>query len=294
LHLLIFKRRWLHAHMPVMLLQTCILLSFSAPYYWYVLTAPKAPREELEFSSLLFPFLSARFFTMKGFSYFLDTGWQTWPGWPRALSALVTWLSALTWLAYPVAFLGIFLALSIMRVARSESALRDPVIQGSALALGVLMLHGLSCLRVPPEGEPHYYDGVWIVGLFFFWQGLARLWPRRWFRKAFAVYLAAMAFFLGDIILKVHVFEGSRALHYGPTLSNQMEIAAQLNRYPKDVAVERVAFHPSAFPHAISFLQEMDTSHRGPGLSAPKNGLVIRYKLPDDQDNGGIVLEEKL
>ncbi|NIW66337.1 MAG: hypothetical protein GWN06_21110, partial [Gemmatimonadetes bacterium] len=73
----------------------------------------------------------------------------------------------------------------------------------------------------------HYYNGVWMVFFTFWWAGMSDLVSRAWARRLFLGQALLMVGFLVGLVGWLHVNRGTRSLHYGPTLANQMAVARE-------------------------------------------------------------------
>jgi hypothetical protein len=221
--------------------------------------APGSPMES-PWKGFVFPLMGGRLFSGLGFGYFLGMGWP-WPRWARALS----YLSAA---AIPLVWFGILRTL--LKKRRSEL---------DVLALSVV---GLQCLvygfaRV--YGHPHYLGPAWLLSLYFLWSGLTAL--GEWTAPAGAVYGGALAGLLLFTMHDVHARGGTRGLHYGPTLANQLEVARALDNF-KPGPIDMEARHYELFPQALSTIMDL-YDLKGNKDEQPQK-LAIVYLHPDGAD----------
>jgi hypothetical protein len=117
---------------------------------------------------------------------------------------------------------------------------------------------------------------------------MTRLLDHRWARRALCGQAAVMACFLIGLAWWLHVNEGTRSLHYGPTLEAQMAVARELDSLGVESAPPNRALPPGVFPHAIDVLRRLN--RRGGGVVAdvdrPLTGYEIVYTDPDGLGGG--------
>ncbi|MBT7608831.1 MAG: hypothetical protein HN576_03690, partial [Bacteriovoracaceae bacterium] len=113
IHFLIFKRQWIKNNLIAFFGLLLLFLSVGGPYYYYVLTTPRIERVAFDpdFRCFFYSFFGARFLTTFDFSYFLGKNWQFIEGTPQVINHIILYLSALTWLPYPVSFFGLYLSI---------------------------------------------------------------------------------------------------------------------------------------------------------------------------------------
>ena len=289
-HVIIFRLKWILKYRWYIVLQLFIVLPIALPYYIYVLTTPKNDVPWGGFESVLFPFLGTRFFTTFNFSYFLGEGWQGYPCLPTFCNQLITFLSTLTWFPYPISWFGFGLGcVTVYRGFRGRGE-KDFKFHASFVALSIVILHVITCVRADINTHPHYYDGTWAGMLFFFWLGLSYFWNKKWFSRTYIAYTIILFIFLLQIIGKIHFNHGSRSLRYGPTLKNQIQIAKQILGYDATTKIVINAFHPKKFPHAIAIITEFLPPHEGDKKSIT-GYLLVDYENSDDS-NGALVVKE--
>lgn len=93
-----------------------------------------------------------------------------------------------------------------------------------------------------------------------------------------------MMLFLAGLAGWLHVNRGSKGLHIGPTLANQMAIAHELDRRGLDIAQPSPVMPVRLFPHALATLRRLD--RRAGGLPRPANpasrrAIEVVYVDPD-------------
>jgi len=293
IHFVLFKRRWIGRHLLSLGLYGCALLALSGHYFVYILGANSIGGGFLgSYKSLLFSLYGAKFFTTFKFHYFLGRGWQSSHYLPEWMNQLVTWAAGLTWLAYPICWFGLLWSLNYVVSGLRHRYHKGVHFHATFVAVGIFLLHTLLCFYKGIRSHPHYYNASWICYLFFLWMGISYFWKRGWFRYLFCAYTLVSAFMLLHIIFHIHLNEGNRELHYGPTLNNQLELARTINRYPDNTRIVSHAFHPRFFPHTIGVLRLLVGGQQGQDKKRSKpDALMIKYKQVRNS-HGGLVLSE--
>ena len=136
--------------------------------------------------------------------------------------------------------------------------------------------------------HPHYYFGTWILCVWLAWTGALAL-PRRIGGAALAGLALSLAVVLGFQIADVHRHGGNRQLHFGSTLTTQVEVARRLGRaHPEaPLRVEVPAF--LMFPHALPILRQLTGTTGDPAAS--RRPLRLRCRDPAASD-GWLVVDE--
>ena len=282
LHFLFFEARWAWKNKLKLAIPFVVLLGVSAPYGLYLLQVVGTSSGFVGgWTDLHYAFLGARYYTTFEFSYVIGDGWQAFKAIPWRFSQLIIAMSALTWLAFPISWFGAFHSAKIVKDGFRWNERLDLRVHASLLAWATFGFHAAQSVHSGLRNHPNYYSGAWIAALYFLMLGITELWSRRWFRRAFAIYCAALAVFFATIIVKVHVNHGTRNMQYGPTLSNQDAVARQLNRYLNDAPLAPTALSPKIFPHAIGALRRLDD---GPRNSLYEGTFDIRYATDDWRD----------
>ncbi|MBI3551698.1 MAG: glycosyltransferase family 39 protein [Elusimicrobia bacterium] len=219
----------------------------------------------------LFPLLGGRLFSGLGFGYFLGDDWPV-----RPWGLLAARLSAL---ALPLVWGG--MALAARRVSRGlrRPAERDSAFQLSLLGLGTVFLQCAVYGLAKVYGHPHYLGVAWIFNLYFLWSAVSAL--GRWRDWTGAIYAAALAAVLVCAMADVRAGGGTRGIHYGPTLANQLEVARALGNFkPGPLSIE--VSHYQLFPQALSALMDLYELKGNP--AEPPRELAVVYARPNGSD----------
>ncbi len=286
-------RKWIARRWWVVLLLGAGALLVSWGYLSYLLGAEfKPPPPEEAGSGWLFPLLGGRTFSGIGLDYFLGKNWTAGAvlgGAIRSQAGAVV-LSALSYL---LVWVGIVLcAWRVFQSLRAKTAeKRDLFFHASLVSLAVLALQVLVFGLAGTSGHPHYYNATWIFCFFFLWAALSDPLLRGWGRAAGLALGVVLALGLFDFALVIHVRGGTRGVHYGPTLANQVEVVKKIAAYTPDSNVDCRVDHWMIFPKAFVLLNNLVG---GPGdPKGPKANLVIEYAEKDPSSGRIRVVEKK-
>ena len=226
--------------------------------------------------SSLFAIDGFRVLTLAGFDYVIgDWGAAGLGGAMRLVSLL----------AYPVGAYGVFVCLMEDRSEREGPTREVARVLLLSLVFFVLLANGKRLSE-----HPHYYSGVWVVFFTFWWLGMSDLWSRRWARGACAVQGLVLAGFLVGVAGWLHENRGTRSLHYGPTLANQMEVASRLEALGAPDAPSSSAHHPRIFPQALSVLRRLEREGREgvvSGRSDRGDSVAVEIVYVDPEGRSG-------
>lgn len=245
--------------------------------------------------ALLFALDGFRTFTLVGFDYVIGPWQAGGTGLPLRLLSAFTYVVG----AWGVVLLnrqlragGVWRAAGGSPEGGGPEAPRDAAsavagVVALTLVLFVIVANGKRLVE-----HPHYYSGVWIAFFLLWWMGMSDLLRRAWARRIFYVQSGAMAVFLVALVVWIHQNRGTRSLHYGPTLGNQMAVARELDRQGVEDAPPSTAPHPRVFPQAIRTLRRLNAREGGvvaPAATTP-TGFSIGFSHPDGA-SGEIVVQ---
>lgn len=311
-HALRFHRPFLRAQRGLVVGLAALCLLLAAPWLSYLLQGlwlrlhgvvspaagpPPPPAELLPpepavslLAPLLFPFLGGVQLSGLGLGYFV--GDEFFAG-RAVLAGLVTW----TALSHVLVWLGLGLAIQRLRAARREGQLHGVELHLCLIAVLTFAVQAVLHAVLRRHTHPHYYNGSWICAVYFAALALSsdvpvawakRLWsgPRR---SLLGVSLGlSLAVITGSLALRLHDTGGTRGLHFGATLANQLEVARALARYHPDSPVTVEVLNYRLFPHALSLLRQLCGLTGDP--TGPRQALRIRYRDADPQ-SGVLVVE---
>ncbi len=276
IHFILVHRKWIARRWWVALLFAAGAAALSSGYLSYLAGAAVRPGPTAGGggSGWLFPLLGGRTFSAIGLDYFLGKGWTSGAvlgGAIRSQAGAV----AVSALSYALVWVGILLCgWRVFRAARRGEE-RDLFFHASVIALSALAFQVLLFGLAGTGGHPHYYNATWIFCFFFLWAALSDPLLRGWGWAAGLVMGTALAIVLADFILVIHVRGGTRGVHYGPTLANQVDVVKKIAAYRPDSKVDCEVDHWLIFPKTFVILNNLVG---GPGdPRGPKADLVIEY-----------------
>lgn len=282
-HLMVFCHRDLINHWKLLLIVVLCAAFFMKDYMLYLITVPKSSSVSHftgSLKSFSFPIYGGQFFSLHGFQYFVGKKW---------FSPIPDFLLSTTgWIIFLPLF-GIFKSIQIFYKKfkfKSQYALDDHLALVCLIwfvaFISLSYLNGLS-------SNPHYYNSSWFLYFVFLNLGLNALWNRAWMKKLFFAHSVTMFIALFSILILLHFRQGTRSLHYGPTLKNQVEVATQINTYDSADQWTSKANHPLWFPHTINLLRTLEPARQSIG-QLDRKALKILY-AQDNVYDGKIILE---
>ncbi len=282
LHLALTRRTALWRYKWVGLAISAIAVGAAHSYCSYLLRAPHLASGHPSLRAALFPLLAPRYFSATGLEYFFGPAHLQSVAWLGWLARACSWVSMLS---YPLVWGG--MALAVAETLRAIQARRLSTRQHAIiLALTVLgaqmALNGLT----GTEGHPHYYNATWIAFAVFAW--LTADWLATRAMAIFAPYACALAASLLLLVATIRIHGGTRE-NYGPTLANQMEIAAELARYPPSTPLQLNVRNYQLYPHALATLRLLRPV-QPVGADRPSRLFVVYAS--SDPANGRIRLVE--
>ncbi len=271
-HFVFFNLFWIKKNLKVLLAVLIILFVFSIPYTGYLVRAKSLPGVSFYFSNIFYPFTGAKFFSFTDLSYFLGEGWESWYSRFELLGGFIRTFSLTTCFAYFLFFYGIFLALKNL-------FLKDKIkFSISILLIFILFFHIILSVLMGLNTHPHYHNGTLVAVFGFISLSVSDLWKKHYFKKVYFTYILALGVCLVYTISLIHFNYGTRSLHYGPTLANQIAVASELNRYDSSTIIQKKAFHSKEFPKTIKLLQTIYQNNKEPKIILGKNEkLIIDY-----------------
>lgn len=201
----------------------------------------------------IFPLFGGQFFSAFGIEYFFGSEWRH-----SELLDLPKWIWApalITYLALPAAWIGMGLAaVKVFGVFRGSSK-PDALFHAGLIALLSLIAQSALCGLMRSYGHPHYFNATWMIFWLFVWISLSRLASHPGWRFVGSLYGLCLAAVLTFLIVTIHHSKGNQSIHYGPTLSHQIDIARQLNAHHPNSPITSNSKHYALFPHALGVLR---------------------------------------
>jgi hypothetical protein len=188
------------------------------------------------------------------------------------------------------------MAMSARLIWRRFSSPREAMLRNN---LAVVSLAALLC-QCALDGvehtydEPHYFNGDWIIFIYFAWlvvDALARMkWDRGWIvRAGLPIYAASLVIVLGGMLWKIARDGGTRSGNYGTVISEQIDAIRQIARFDPQSPVNVDEFRQwKDWTFARSALDLLIDPPQGNG---PRRQLVVRYR--GDYPDARIMVESK-
>lgn len=273
LHLCLLERRSVWQHRGSLLLILLILIVAMWPYLRHLLSErPSSTSSQPSVQAWLFALQGPRLISAKGLEILMGAEWfVTATGWQRTVFQLAPVLSSIV---YVLCWLGMGMLvwrLVTLKQQRMEFSLRDHI---GVIALGIWMtqtlLNGLS----HTHGFVQYYNATWIAYAMLAWLAANSL-SLTAMRTLVGMQTLAVATMLLAVIVRVHQTGGTRAWQYGPTISNQMQVASQMLKVDPQSQLQTNVENVRRFPYALQVLMKLDgTVHPDP---RPLRTVVVRY-----------------
>ena len=232
----------------------------------------------LSIGGFTLPLLGARIISASGLHYFFG------PGWGSSLPlVLVRGFSALS---FPFVWGGMAIAVQRLRgLGRGTTPclVDHAAIVSLVIVAAQMLLDGVTAAEV----HPHYFNATWIAYVVLAWLAADWLAARRRWRWLVLAYGGSLVVATVWLLALMHVTGGNRETHYGPTLANQMEVAAQLSRAGAGCTWTTDVPHYREYPHTLAALQTLRPLPEDQTL--PARALVIRYASSDPHDGRVVV-----
>lgn len=263
LHAFIFARRdvWRARYKIVAIFVVWSMIGQKYLIWLFTNRFAAKPIPSLEAAS--FPIIGGRWLSAIGLDLFFQESWGD-------VVSNAVWLDLarlLTVILIPAVWVGI--ALAVFELSSGDR--RQGLIFILMVVAAQMALDGISGVL----GHSHYFNGTWPAFAALSWLTLDRLLGFRWTRWLPGLVGASLVVVTAAIIVGVHRLGGTRGDGYGPTLSNQMEIARELNQHKSPSLVDTDVRNFLSFPHGIAVLRLLDD--RSPAPARPAASLMIRY-----------------
>ena len=274
-HLLIF--RWNEARSRLIFIAIAGIAVFATGWvYWPYLLSGDVDRANLSstFNGWWFALLGPRVLSAAWIEYLFPTPWlrgdRTW-------YTLLTACRVVALLAFPITWLGLCLgaAALVRRRERSESVTIELARVGAITVLAQLLLNGVT----HTYGHPHYYNGTWAALVVLAWIGIDRITRLTLGRVVAWVQIVAVAGATTLLLARVVRTGGTRQMHFGTTLAEQVRVVRDMSHYAPGGPIEVQA---AIYPHALQTILRLSPPQRtGVG---PAASLVVRYTSTDPND----------
>jgi len=283
-----FARGALRRHWRAAIGGLLLALVLVTPYAVQVaqgLTAGDAPSDNAPlWRRLWFGASAAEFYSFIGWAdyYLPEMRTPTFPL-PQWLHA---GLIAISGLAVPLWLVGVYTRLRSLIDDWREGAL-DDLDRLSVLCLIAILLNALLCAITGRIGHPQYLYAVAMPAFFFLWSGCSSWLARPRLAALLGLQFAAQLGLWLAMIGFIHTNGGGRTIHYGATLSNQLEVARDSLRYHPESRVRARLENLRRFPQTYFLLRRLSGA---PDEEAEIVDLLIEHRDPGSAHSGWIVL----
>ena len=282
IHLIVFNRQFLCQNWKKILLLALCVSFFMKDYVYYLITLPELSSSSHftgSVRSFFFPFYGGQFFSLHGFYYFLGKRWLA--PIPDFFLSLTGWIILLPIYGIFRSFKDCYQKVKIKAQFDFEDHLAFVCLTWFVAFISLSFLKNL-------RSDPHYYNSAWFLYFVLLNIALNALWNRTWIRKLFYIHGAIMFVSLISIMILLHHRHGTRSLHYGATLENQVEVATELNKYGSTHQWISKAENPHWFPHAINLLRNLEPASLSTAPTQDKSFEILYAE--DNVYDGKIVL----
>ncbi|MSP62365.1 MAG: hypothetical protein EXR72_18935 [Myxococcales bacterium] len=229
----------------------------------------------------VFPLLGGRLLSAQGIDYFFGDPWFARARWVLPFALATHGAHLLVWM-------GMGIAGWRVREGLRRRRPRDLDFHVSWVACATVALGWLLQATAQRHTHPHYYMGAWSAFVWFAWTTISSL-PRRAGIAAGGGLVASLGVVLGFLVVDIHHTAGNRELHFGSTLTTQMEVARRIGRAHPEAALRIEVLGWLMFPHALPVLRELVAAPGDPaGSHLP---LRVRYRDPGGRD-GWLTVDE--
>jgi hypothetical protein len=279
-HLVIVRRRDVLRLAWILLLVGAVLLGAAGSYWrvvWDSRNSLPAYAWNPSLRGALFALTGPRLLGATGLDYFY--GARAGTGFPLA----VAWLSAVL---YPLTWAG--MAVAARRAWQGiEGRSAGTIDSTGTVALGAVLVQVTLDALVDATGHPHYHNATWIAHAVLAWIAVSAF--ARW-RPAARVVAAAVAAGLVTgmvgvdawLLADLHRTGGTRDIHYGATMAEQLRLVDELRRFSEGAEVIAEVKQFQLFPHPLGVLGKLVPRTAPPSVAA--RALIIRHASPDPED----------
>ncbi len=263
LHLLIYHRDWIIKNYIKISLMAMACLGIALPYLRFLFE--NGSQGGFHLGGLLrylgSPFLGAGYFSWLGFEYFLSHGWY------ESFPALGCFILGASFFSFPIFFYGLY------SVRRLESRYRTLILLNLGFHLSLYFFK-------PLEQHPHYFNAVWFPFFLILAHGLSLVLVKERWKWIGRAYLLSVGIGIPFAMIVLHSQAGARSRHYGASLEEQLEIAAQLSAYRESIPFVSEVEQFNQYPWALNFLRKL-ASDKNHGQKEAKK-LILQYRNPEN------------
>jgi hypothetical protein len=282
IHFVLFQTRWVRKFGLGVVLVFVAVNVVGWTYWSYLLDHHETaggPAFMPDSASLgwVFPLSGGQLLSGAGLSKILGEEWLYTLAMP--LPFVVTAALTISVFVYAAVWVGMLLAVGrcwrVIRDGAQASATDQMALVALMVFIGQAILDGVGHVY----GQPHYFNATWIAYAVFAWMAIdamQRRFPKSILvRAALPVYGASLAILIAAAGYKIARDGGTRSLHYGTVLSEQVAAAAKMKSFD---AASRVIY---AFPQWLNYPdapQNLEWWVEASGPPGGKRRIVVKYR----------------
>lgn len=160
-----------------------------------------------------------------------------------------------------------------------------------------LILHIVMSIELRHLPQPHYNNAITFALIFTAWYGIDRLSSRRIFRFINYIFFVSLISLLVLFVGYIHIYGGTRGIHYGSTLSNQWQVAKVMSRAERiyrNVRIYTTVNNLRGFYHSIYTMSNMQRPYEEENVfpKVQEDILLVIYH-PNEPPSGRIAIEKR-
>lgn len=281
----VFQRQWLWKRKPQTLLALGLGLLIFFPYLKHLLSSAVVSRGiKFEWSAAFLEgsLLGPRLLTSIGLEYFFGND-------VPAHYLILVYGFALFCLGLALVYIRSLIKLIISYFRPNAEISNAP--ETTLFLKLFFLLNSAFCFYAKLSIHPHYFNASWV----FFWVliclGIRSL---KWQRLKLVSYASALSSFLMilNMLVFLHIHSGTRSLHYGPTIANQVEIVKAIRE--SDFPILQIEHDPKLRHHYYNGFSVIDQLMGTRNLSSQgTKKIFVKYSTPDNPLDGKLILDTK-
>lgn len=278
LHAVLYSRSKLWASRWSIVAATVVVAAASGHYFASLIPTIKGTEQAK------FQIVKATIFSLSGGQWFGLSGWRGILGddWWSGAPATLRWLASVLGISHAFVIGGFALAASALW-RRGDI---QPGPERRAISFICVATVGLQTIYLGMRnalGETHYYNASWFAYAGLIW--LAIEWLRKYpgLRYLPIAWAATLLLSVSLLSSQLHQTHGTQSVHYGPTLSNQIEVARTLKGFREQCQVDMGVPVIEMMPHRLVGLSELYEA-LPTDQSATALHVAVAYRSPNPRD----------
>lgn len=289
LTLLVYERSFLLERWKHVLSGTLLLGLFIWPYV--SLIVPKGYSKRVftgDFLASVKNALSgAEFFSFLGFlDYFVPEFLAEGAPFSQFGFPILISLTGIAYLFFTLGLLGTFRKQTLNSLLPKYAETESKLLFFSLVAIGTTLA---AYLYSGIKHHPQYMNAVWFPFFFLMWRFLSKNFDRLSVRVLFGAQFVLISVLLFSFVGYIDRYQGSRGIHHGATLNNQLKLIEEASRYAAESPIVFKNYQYRRFPQGFNVLRQLTATEQFAG-DKPLAVLTIDYADPKNPLSGEIVL----